>query len=126
MSGFNRNNISCNHSLLSFNGWGVTIVDSLDTMLLMGLDQQFNSAIANISTLDFTMPLVGVCYYHAIKIIHMSAGKASTLLRNNHTLYWRLPFSVCIFQRNYPSVPCRTVGDSTLTCIQDTERSSSL
>lgn len=37
----------------SFNGWGVTAIDSLDTMLLMGLKPQAQRAIEHIAKLDF-------------------------------------------------------------------------
>lgn len=35
------------------NGWGLTIVDSLDTMLLMGLDEEFDRAMDFVETLNF-------------------------------------------------------------------------
>lgn len=37
----------------TFNGWGATIVDSLDTMLIMGLKEEFALAREFVSTLDF-------------------------------------------------------------------------
>ena len=37
----------------SFNGWGVTMVDSLSTMLLMGLDDEFARALPIIEKFDF-------------------------------------------------------------------------
>ncbi|KAJ7464483.1 glycoside hydrolase family 47 protein [Mycena latifolia] len=39
-----------------FNGWGVTTVDSLDTMLLMKLDGEYGRALAQISTRSFLLP----------------------------------------------------------------------
>jgi len=42
----------------SLNGWGLTIVDSLDTMLLMGLKPQFTHAVhEHVVDLNFTEPL---------------------------------------------------------------------
>lgn len=38
----------------SFNGWGVSIVDSLDTLLLLGLGPQFERAMDHINALNFT------------------------------------------------------------------------
>ena len=38
----------------SFNGWGVSIVDSIDTMLLMNLTLQYEQAKQHVSTIDFT------------------------------------------------------------------------
>ncbi|KAH9973544.1 glycoside hydrolase [Lactifluus volemus] len=40
----------------NFNGWGLTIVDSLDTMWLMGLYEQFDSGLASIANITFSMP----------------------------------------------------------------------
>jgi len=37
----------------SFNGWGVTAIDSLDTMILMGLKPQAKRVIEHIAKLDF-------------------------------------------------------------------------
>ena len=39
--------------IYSFNGWGVTAIDSLDTMLLMGLEPQAQRVIEHIAKLDF-------------------------------------------------------------------------
>ncbi|KAJ7645912.1 glycoside hydrolase family 47 protein, partial [Mycena polygramma] len=38
-----------------FNGWGVSIVDSLDTMLLMNLDGEYGRALAQVSGMNFTL-----------------------------------------------------------------------
>jgi hypothetical protein len=39
----------------SFNGWGVTIVDSLDTMWIMGLYEEFDAALAIVANITFPM-----------------------------------------------------------------------
>ena len=39
----------------SFNGWGLTIVDSLDTMWLMGLYDEFDAALAIVANMTFSM-----------------------------------------------------------------------
>ncbi|KAJ7097275.1 glycoside hydrolase family 47 protein [Mycena belliarum] len=39
-----------------FNGWGVTAVDSLDTMLLMKLDGEYSRALVQLSTTSFLLP----------------------------------------------------------------------
>jgi mannosyl-oligosaccharide alpha-1,2-mannosidase len=36
-----------------FNGWGATLVDSLDTLWIMGLKQDFEEAVARVSMIDF-------------------------------------------------------------------------
>ncbi|KAG9312816.1 glycoside hydrolase family 47 protein [Chiua virens] len=45
-----------NRSIDNFNGWGVSVVDSLDTMLLMGLRDEYERAIPLISTSNFSLP----------------------------------------------------------------------
>ncbi|KAE9399903.1 glycoside hydrolase family 47 protein [Gymnopus androsaceus JB14] len=40
----------------NFNGWGVTMYDSLDTMLLMGLEDEYNRAIPFIEKTEFSLP----------------------------------------------------------------------
>ncbi|KAJ7117470.1 glycoside hydrolase [Mycena epipterygia] len=39
-----------------FNGWGVTAADSLDTMLLMKLDAEYDRALAQLSETPFLLP----------------------------------------------------------------------
>ncbi|KAG9312664.1 glycoside hydrolase family 47 protein [Chiua virens] len=45
-----------NESIDNFNGWGVTAVDSLDTMLLMGLKEEFARALPVIAQTNFSLP----------------------------------------------------------------------
>ncbi|KAF8582069.1 glycoside hydrolase family 47 protein [Ramaria rubella] len=44
-----------NGSTINLNGWGLTMVDSLDTMLLLGLEDDFKRAVSSLETLDFSM-----------------------------------------------------------------------
>ncbi|KAK4891461.1 hypothetical protein LTR27_009956 [Elasticomyces elasticus] len=37
-----------------FNGWGATLVDSLDTLWIMGLTSEFDQAVEFVKTIDFT------------------------------------------------------------------------
>ncbi|KAF7794404.1 hypothetical protein EIP86_005538 [Pleurotus ostreatoroseus] len=46
-----------NRSIDNFNGWGVTVFDSLDTMLLMDLKEEFTRAMAIVRNSTFTMPI---------------------------------------------------------------------
>ncbi|KAH7885871.1 glycoside hydrolase family 47 protein [Phlebopus sp. FC_14] len=46
-----------NNSVNNFNGWGVTAVDSLDTMLLMDLQDEFNRALPLIQNMNFSLPM---------------------------------------------------------------------
>ncbi|KIJ59230.1 glycoside hydrolase family 47 protein [Hydnomerulius pinastri MD-312] len=45
-----------NGSINNFNGWGVTAVDSLDTMLLMGLEDEYKRALPIIQSANFSLP----------------------------------------------------------------------
>lgn len=47
----------CGHS---FNGWGVTLVDALDTMWIMGLREQFQDSMPKFANLTFSLPEVRV------------------------------------------------------------------
>ena len=38
-----------------FNGWGATLVDALDTLLIMGLEREYNLARTHARALDFTL-----------------------------------------------------------------------
>ena len=48
----------------SFNGWGVTIVDSLDTMWLMGLYDEFDDALAFVASMTFPVNPVRTLFPH--------------------------------------------------------------
>ena len=37
----------------SWNGWGVTLVDALDTLWLMGLVDEFKRAVGHVATISF-------------------------------------------------------------------------
>ncbi|GAB1209390.1 hypothetical protein APSETT445_008163 [Aspergillus pseudonomiae] len=37
-----------------FNGWGATLVDTLDTLWIMGLEQEFSLAVDQVKKIDFT------------------------------------------------------------------------
>lgn len=37
-----------------FNGWGATLVDSLDTLWLMGMEEEFEEAVQAVAKIDFT------------------------------------------------------------------------
>ncbi|KAL0947748.1 hypothetical protein HGRIS_013828 [Hohenbuehelia grisea] len=42
----------------NFNGWGVSMIDSLDTMWIMGLHDEFNKSLEAVSKLTFSVPKV--------------------------------------------------------------------
>lgn len=38
----------------AFGGWAATLVDSLDTLVIMGMDNEFEEALAALDRIDFT------------------------------------------------------------------------
>ncbi|KAI0060718.1 seven-hairpin glycosidase [Artomyces pyxidatus] len=44
-----------NRSIDNFNGWGLTVVESLDTMWLMGLQTEFDEALSIVSNMTFSL-----------------------------------------------------------------------
>jgi len=49
---------SISYCTRSFNGWGVTAFDSLDTMLLMGLKDEYASALEIVRQANFSTSTV--------------------------------------------------------------------
>lgn len=47
-------NPKSNTSTNDWFGWGITLVDSLDTLLLMGLEKEFEEALEQVDRTDFT------------------------------------------------------------------------
>lgn len=43
-----------------FNGWGVTVVDSLDTMWLMGLKEEFELGVTMVANTTFASKVVSL------------------------------------------------------------------
>lgn len=48
----------------SFNGWGVTLVEALDTMWVMGLYDEFGDALSDVAQMDFGMAEVWLLQGH--------------------------------------------------------------
>ncbi|KAJ3516941.1 hypothetical protein NLJ89_g815 [Agrocybe chaxingu] len=55
-----------NGSSDKFNGWGVTVFDSLDTMLLMGLKEEYVRGLEIVKSVDFTTSTQYVPYFETI------------------------------------------------------------
>ena len=47
---------------ISFNGWRLTMVDSLDTMLIMGLHREFYDAIPVLANMTFALDEVRAAF----------------------------------------------------------------
>jgi mannosyl-oligosaccharide alpha-1,2-mannosidase len=48
------------HRSFSFNGWGVTLYDALDTMWIMGLHDMFRDSLETVAKADFYLKPVRV------------------------------------------------------------------
>ncbi|KAI5123518.1 hypothetical protein M0805_006678 [Coniferiporia weirii] len=55
-----------NSSIDNFNGWGVTVVDSLDTMYLMGLHDEFDRGIQIVEKMSFTKKKISVPFFETV------------------------------------------------------------
>ena len=60
-----RDSTSCLLISNSFNGWGVTLYDALDTMVLMGLETEFAEALKVIEHADFKLERVGTAGHYS-------------------------------------------------------------
>ncbi|KAF4567315.1 hypothetical protein EYR40_006312 [Pleurotus pulmonarius] len=73
----------------NFNGWGVTLVDSLDTMLLMGLDAEFTRALAVLEKADFALPKNQFAPFFETVIRYLGGLLSAYALSNNTVLLHR-------------------------------------
>ncbi|KAJ7625647.1 glycoside hydrolase family 47 protein [Roridomyces roridus] len=71
----------------NFNGWGVTAVDSLDTMLLMKLDDEYARALAQVSNIRFDLPTqtTTVSYFETV-IRYLGGFLSAYALSADHAL----------------------------------------
>jgi hypothetical protein len=50
----------CCFATRSFNGWCLSYIESLDTLWLMGLYEEFDGALAVVTNITFSMPPVSL------------------------------------------------------------------
>lgn len=50
--------IKSNYTISSFNGWGLTAFDSLDTMLIMGLEDEYQKGLTVVRQANFSVSKV--------------------------------------------------------------------
>ena len=55
----------------SFNGWRLTMVDSLDTMLIMGLHREFYDAVPVLANMTFALDEVRI-----LRFVGLNVGSA--------------------------------------------------
>ena len=52
--------------ILSFNGWGLTLIDSLDTMWIMGLHDEFYDSLPLVANMSFASSSVRLFIYRRL------------------------------------------------------------
>lgn len=52
-------------------GWAATLIDSLDTLLIMGLDEEFEAALEAVRHIDFSTPKLPTVHVFEITIRHL-------------------------------------------------------
>jgi hypothetical protein len=113
---------NANFNLLDrMNGWGLSAVDSLDTMILMNLIPQINSTIKFISTLDFKHKHVSGRLFVKAKLNKynlMTAIKAHTILRNDHPISWRFTLRLPSYRGGCPTSESRRTWRDVACSIQ--------
>jgi hypothetical protein len=86
-----------------FNRWGLTIFDSLDTMILMGLEEEYQRALVHVQKTDFSLP--PVCDYFALYAYttkHFTAILRS-LLRDCDKIPWWITIRLCVDGQSHAS-----------------------
>ena len=66
----------------SFSGWGATLVDSLDTLIIMGLDEELELALDALDRIDFTTTIDNLVNIFEIIIRYMGGFLAAHDLTN--------------------------------------------
>ncbi|KAH8832926.1 glycoside hydrolase family 47 protein [Flagelloscypha sp. PMI_526] len=70
----------------NFNGWGVTIYDSLDTLILLGMDQEYETALRHVEKATFPMPTSEFVPFFETVIRHLGGLLSANALRPNDML----------------------------------------
>ncbi|KAJ7044145.1 glycoside hydrolase family 47 protein [Mycena alexandri] len=73
----------------NFNGWGVTALDSLDTMLLMNLDEEYDRALAQLSETSFLLPHTKFAPFFETVIRYLGGFLSSYAMSKNPVLLAR-------------------------------------
>lgn len=55
----------------SLGGWAATLIDSLDTLLIMGLDEEFEAALEAVHYVDFSTPKIATVHVFETTIRHL-------------------------------------------------------
>ena len=86
--------------ILSLNGWGLTVYDSLDTLWLMDLKGEFNRATKHISKIKFRQSGVRLNIFTQLTSFDLvNTGCSSHVLRDRHSV----PRWFALGIRSFPS-----------------------
>ncbi|KAF8511343.1 mannosidase [Hysterangium stoloniferum] len=70
----------------NFNGWGVSAVDAMDTMLLMGHHDEFRRALKHVSSMTFDIPEPGFAHFFETTIRYLGGLLSAYALSGEHVL----------------------------------------
>lgn len=104
----------------SFNGWGVTLIDGLDTMWIMGLHEEFYEAIPIVANMTFAQDTVSnhmirsSCSYPEYTMIEI----IRSLLRDCHSLSRRAAVRIRSLRRADIAYSCGRSGTNAPACIK--------
>lgn len=111
---------SVTHPGDSFNGWRLTLVDSLDTMLLMGLHDEFREAVPILANMTFALEEVSYVYICCEEFLpHVNPqGILCPILRNRHPIPWGASFRLRAVRRAHSACKGRRPGNDATPCVQ--------
>ncbi|KAG7093958.1 hypothetical protein E1B28_007591 [Marasmius oreades] len=73
----------------NFNGWGVSMIDSLDTMLLMGLKEEYSRALYEVEKMKFHLPEDKVAPYFETVIRYLGGLLSAYAITKDEILLQR-------------------------------------
>jgi hypothetical protein len=69
------------------NGWGLTVFDSLDTMLLMGLREEYERGLSIVKQANFSVSTVCLTF-HSSKAKYQLILPSSTFVQLHYFTLW--------------------------------------
>lgn len=87
-----------------FNGWGVTVFDSLSTMWIMGLKKEFNAALSLVANSTFiALDVSSITRSFTRGTNAYTPDRPSSILRNHHPLPRESPIRLRVHSK--PNIP---------------------
>ena len=104
-------------TIYSLNGWGLSIVDSIDTMYLMGLKPEYKRALDHVKRMHMSdtvsvssPPKLAAAYTLCIAIVY-------SVFRNDYSLLGRSPCGIYPHLGDHLSYPGRRTWTAPITCL---------